>query len=185
MKNCNALTVNHAGKLTTVITAIGISEVFQVDGDIPRPAIKTYSGIWDTGATGSVITKRVVDDLGLVPIGKVLVNTAGGQHSQNKYLISVNLPCGVQILGLSVTEAPLAGCDALIGMDVISCGDFAITNHKGKTTMSFRIPSFEKIDFVPAIKQARKIDELKKQRTGNSSKTSSAQKKKKKARKKK
>jgi len=33
-------------------------------------------------------------------------------------------------------------------MDIISLGDFAISNHKGKTTFSFRIPSGEEIYFV-------------------------------------
>ena len=40
-------------------------------------------------------------------------------------------------------------------MDVISTGDFAVTNKDGKTNLSFRVPSVEYIDFV---KQApRKI----------------------------
>ena len=38
--------------------------------------------------------------------------------------------------------------DVLIGMDIIGSGDFAITNHKGKTVFSFRIPSIGRIDFV-------------------------------------
>lgn len=33
-------------------------------------------------------------------------------------------------------------------MDIISKGDFAITNVDGKTVFSFRIPSVETIDFV-------------------------------------
>ncbi len=36
----------------------------------------------------------------------------------------------------------------LIGMDIISRGDFAVTNKDGKTTFSFRLPSVAKIDFV-------------------------------------
>ena len=38
--------------------------------------------------------------------------------------------------------------DVLIGMDIISLGDFAITNVGGKTTFSFRFPSIAEIDFV-------------------------------------
>ena len=33
-------------------------------------------------------------------------------------------------------------------MDVITLGDFSITNHKGITCMSFRIPSSHEIDYV-------------------------------------
>jgi uncharacterized protein YecA (UPF0149 family) len=33
-------------------------------------------------------------------------------------------------------------------MDVITRGDFTISNYQGKTVMTFRIPSIEKIDYV-------------------------------------
>jgi len=34
-------------------------------------------------------------------------------------------------------------------MDIITQGDFAVTNHNGVTKFSFRTPSMEHIDFVP------------------------------------
>lgn len=33
-------------------------------------------------------------------------------------------------------------------MDVIGLGDFAVSNYRGKTTFTFRVPSLEEIDFV-------------------------------------
>jgi hypothetical protein len=45
----------------------------------------------------------------------------------------------------------------LIGMNIINKGDFAITNFQGKTTMSFRIPSKQKIDFVEGLKTSRPL----------------------------
>ena len=33
-------------------------------------------------------------------------------------------------------------------MDIISMGDFAISNKDGKTVFSFRVPSLERIDFT-------------------------------------
>ncbi|MGB1283624.1 MAG: aspartyl protease family protein [Polaribacter sp.] len=42
-------------------------------------------GIWDTGASGTAITSHLVKQLGLVPTGKVSVNTAGGSVIQNTY----------------------------------------------------------------------------------------------------
>jgi len=48
-----------------------------------------------------------------------------------------------------VTEGIVVGdAEALIGMDIIGKGDFAVTNKDGKTTFTFRIPSIECIDFV-------------------------------------
>jgi hypothetical protein len=45
-------------------------------------------------------------------------------------------------------DALAGGIEALIGMDIITLGDFSITNHKGVTCMSFRIPSGHEIDYV-------------------------------------
>jgi hypothetical protein len=55
---------------------------------------------------------------------------------------------GVCVRGLNVTLGKLLGAEALIGMDVIVNGDFAVTNYGGKTKMSFRVPSLADIDFV-------------------------------------
>jgi len=50
---------------------------------------------------------------------------------------------------LRVTEGSIFGdSDVLIGMDIISLGDFAVTNFQEKTVFTFRIPSVERIDFV-------------------------------------
>ncbi len=40
------------------------------------------------------------------------------------------------------------GSKVLIGMDVMNLGDFAVTNHGGKTMFTFRTPSQKHIDFV-------------------------------------
>ena len=45
------------------------------------------------------------------------------------------------------SEIGAQGIDVLIGMDIISQGDFAISNYGGKTQFSFRIPSQEHIEF--------------------------------------
>jgi hypothetical protein len=52
---------------------------------------------------------------------------------------------------IRASENTVEGCDVLIGMDVITTGDLAITNHNGKTTFSFRVPACEEIDFVEEI----------------------------------
>ena len=45
----------------------------------------------------------------------------------------------------------VGGFDSLIGMDIITLGDFTITNFKGKTCMSFRVPSQHEVDYVKDI----------------------------------
>ena len=113
--------------------------------------------MWDTGATGTVIRKKIVNDLGLQPSGKTDILSVGeGDETQetkdvNTYLVNVYLPNNVAIVGLAVAEGAPPGCDILIGMDIITSGDFAITNQNGKTCMSFILPSSQTIDFVDQI----------------------------------
>lgn len=109
-------------------------------------------GLWDTGATKSVISSDVARQLGLVPTGTVKVNHAGGVSQSPTYVISLFLPNRVALPGVLVSECPpQPGFDLIIGMDVITLGDLAITNVGGKTSFSFRIPSVETVS-VPLVR---------------------------------
>ena len=82
------------------------------------------------------------------------VSTVGGVITSPVYLISVLLPNNVGFPSLRVTLGNFTGGDVLIGMDVMGQGDFCVTNFRGKTTFSFRIPSLEEIDLrkgVPVV----------------------------------
>jgi hypothetical protein len=109
---------------------------------------KTYKCIWDTGATNSVISQKVVDECGLMPIGMALVNSATEQKRCETFLVSIFLPNKVAVPSIVATKGMLADCDVLIGMDIIALGDFAITHPEGKTMFSFRLPSIGQLDFV-------------------------------------
>jgi hypothetical protein len=91
----------------------------------------------------------------------VNVHTASGQAIQNTYLVHVALPMGILIPNITVTESILSECDALIGMDIISLGDFSITNKDRNTIMSFRIPSMASHDYVIESNRYNKIMERK------------------------
>jgi hypothetical protein len=47
------------------------------------------------------------------------------------------------------TDIGKQGLDMLIGMDIITFGDFSVSNFNNKTVFTFRIHSKEKLDFVP------------------------------------
>lgn len=144
LPNSSAFTVkSHGGLLRVLITDVNV----HIPGS---PKYSPIKAIWDTGASGSAITKKVAQQLGLVATGMAQVNTANGIVTQNTYTIDIGLPNKVIIQGIIATEidALAAGCDALIGMDVITLGDFSITNHNGSTCMSFRVPSGHEIDYV-------------------------------------
>jgi predicted aspartyl protease len=109
-----------------------------------------FESIWDTGASSCAISNRVVSALGLKPTGMTTMRGANGEALTNTYLLNLYLPNGVAFSGVRVAEVKLVGNeDILIGMDVISAGDFTVSNYDGKTCMSFRIPSQERTDYVP------------------------------------
>ena len=121
--------------------------------------------IWDTGATSTVVTRKVVDECGLIAVSRTKIAGVDGKLRPSVvYLVDIYLPNRVIIGEVPVAEAPLTeGTDVLIGMDIITLGDFAVSSFQGKTTFTFRIPSMEKIDFVislassPATPGIRKV----------------------------
>ncbi len=158
-----ALTLKGVGVLPAIVSDVGISLPFAAEADPSKISIKPYKGIWDTGATGSVITSRIVKELGLVPTGQKEVHTAKGSHLSNTYIVNLFLKGNFPSQTITVTEAEklAGGVDVLIGMDIITLGDFVITNHEGKTTMSFRVPSCESIDYVPSTDEENRQDAMK------------------------
>jgi len=108
-----------------------------------------YVALWDTGATRSVIDKRVASQCGLLPVGIQRVAGVHGAADANSYLIRLTLPNNVVFPSLMATEGTLGDdIGILIGMDVISCGDFAVTNRDNRTVFTFRMPSIARYDYV-------------------------------------
>ncbi len=118
---------------------------------------KMWKGLWDTGASQSSITQRIVDDLQLVPIGNRNISTANGVVTVNTYFVDIGLPNHVIVQNVLVSCADLGDdLDVLIGMDIIRHGDFSITNTENSTTFSFRTPSIKEIDYVKEDKNNRR-----------------------------
>jgi len=145
---------NPQGQFSFTTKYKGIARTLVNDVIITPADIKDKSkgiqckGIWDTGATGSVITKELADQLGIKPVGITLVQGVNSLTRENEYLINIFLPNNTGVTGVRVTEGKLVPGTILIGMDVITIGDFAVTHANRQTVMSFRMPSMGKIDFV-------------------------------------
>jgi hypothetical protein len=74
--------------------------------------------------------------------------TVNGKATLPIYLVSILLPNQLGFDKIEVVSAKTLGDeDILIGMDIITEGDLAITNFNMKTMFSFRVPSNENIDF--------------------------------------
>jgi predicted aspartyl protease len=113
---------------------------------------KDYSAhaLWDTGATGTCISKDAASALNLVPLGKQNMHTPSGISVVNVYLIDILLPNNMIAKDIVVcdSEIGLQGIGVLIGMDIIAHGDFAVSNYNDKTVFTFRTPSKEVTDYT-------------------------------------
>lgn len=150
-----AFTVRHGDVLDRLITPCGICPAFDPTCGLPHPEIVKFNALWDTGATNSAISPKVVAALGIRPYTMTKVFHAQGESMTGVYLVNIFLPNNVAFQSLRVSEGILNGCDVLIGMDIISHGDFSITHKNKGTVFSFQIPSTHEYDFVKQIGHTR------------------------------
>jgi len=118
--------------------------VFAVSAPPPNKSI-VVSAIWDTGATHSVITPNLAQYLKLFPIDTTDIIGVNNEKPEPApvSIIHIGLPNNVLIPAKRVCVAKIGGgADMLIGMDIISLGDFLISNFGNKTSFSFVIPPF-------------------------------------------
>jgi len=145
-------------------------------------SLQELNAIWDTGATNTAMDAGIAKKLKLIPTGVRQVHTASGILDTETYLVDIFFKLNkVAIRNMEVTAVKLGNADMLIGMDIITMGDFAITNADGRTTMSFRTPSMKLIDFVPESNlHNMKLTKRLRQKTSSPTKNAQVSRKKKK-----
>lgn len=118
-----------------------------------QPQGRKYQALYDTGATNSSVSPKVVAELGLASVGAQNVGVGGGTLTTTTHLVNIGLPNRVMFPMMRVAQIALhGGMDALIGMDILGVGDFAVTHYNnGSTTFSFCCPSRREIDFVTEV----------------------------------
>jgi len=157
LKKIRALTLKYTGISNQIVSEVALSfpKALLSPGEIA--ATNKCNAIWDTGATACAITELTAAKLKLSPTGNKKVSGLGGTITKNTYVIDIVLPNSVEFNNVIVTEIDnpvdeqgnkIDNFGLLIGMDIIAAGDFSITNCDGKTWMSFRMPSTQKIDYV-------------------------------------
>jgi hypothetical protein len=133
-------------------TEIEVFPAFHPSQPPPQPQGRKYQALYDTGATHSSISPKVVAELGLASVGAQKVGVGGGELTTTAHLVNIGLPNKVIFPMMRVAKiAVQGGVDALIGMDILGVGDFAVTHHNGRTTFSFCCPSRKEIDFVAEV----------------------------------
>ena len=107
------------------------------------------TAMWDTGAVMSAITPETRDKLKSKMINRIKIAAIHTTQEVDVTLITIELPNRVLKQTIKVAVCNLA-CNAgmIIGMDIISLGDFALSNANNQTLFSFAVPPFkDKIDF--------------------------------------
>ena len=120
---------------------------------------KQVVSIIDTGCTNTSIPHSVIEFLALIPSGHQKMSAVNKSYVCNFYICSMIIEGQIQIDNAvlmelpqleseSETETPTANEEMILGMDILSKCDFAITNQNGNTEFSMAYPSKRNIDFT-------------------------------------
>ena len=150
----SAFCIDYPGIARELVTDIVLVPKYPSTEEIIRQVISnpletTFRAIWDTGATHSVVTQRVIDKLNLSQ--QVIEFTE--VHSVNSdpilkpvYIVGgIILPNRVMFMPQRFIESDIGGnYDVLIGMDIIAMGELTLSGYGGRTKFCFSYPPHHK-----------------------------------------
>jgi hypothetical protein len=126
--------------------------LFAADGSNPQTPLHVYRGLIDTGAQSTCISRKVVEELQLAPIGRIPIRGVSGIRDHNFYLFRVGFEFeapsrqpGVKQVTVHIVESPITAVelgaedgdfDVLLGMDIIGLGSLKIDGD-GSFSFSF------------------------------------------------
>jgi hypothetical protein len=124
-------------------TTLEIKPIASTDKNLYNELVKV-NALWDTGATLSFIKPKLRDQLKLRMFrtgSSVSIAVVGGIVKADFTLLSMHLTNNfiIEYCPIYVVDLPV-NFDMVIGMDIISMGDFALCNTNNKTSFSFVIP---------------------------------------------
>ena len=107
------------------------------------------NALWDTGAVMSAITPDIRDKLKAVTVYRKTIAAIHTTQDVDIVSITLELPNRVVKQTIEIAVCKLtSNAEMIIGMDIISLGDFALSNGNDQTLFSFAVPPFkDKIDF--------------------------------------
>jgi predicted aspartyl protease len=102
------------------------------------------NALWDTGAMLSVISPEIVTKLNLDVVDTIQIAGINGDSTAEVAIVSIRFPNGALIKDVRVVICKMApNNEMIIGMDVITQMDIAITNGNNQTQFDFVTPPFE------------------------------------------
>jgi len=136
---------DYGGLRKILLTPIDVIPVASSDEIISKTPIRAKA-LWDTGATLTAIKPRLKDRLKLRMVRADSSATIAGLgdriYSADYSVMTLRLRNNFEINWCPVYVVDYAvDVDIIIGMDIISMGDFVVSNTNKKTLFSFIMPS--------------------------------------------
>lgn len=137
-----AFTTTVDGRVAKLLNEVDVS---RTDGSCAR----SYVAQWDTGAERTCVSQRVVSELGLEQLGCLRLSSPAGVEVVPTYKIVLHLPNNTAVVNYEVPLARFDDCDVdvLVGLDVITNGEFAVGFDGERTQFTFRVPANALPDF--------------------------------------
>ena len=148
-----AFCVDYPGLARVLLSRVAIIPKYPFQPEIAQqilanPLDLTFTAVWDTGATHSVITPNAINKLNLS--GQIIrytkVRGVNSESEQPVYIVGgIVLPNNIIFYNWELTESNIGDdADLLIGMDIISNGELTISRKEGKTKFCFSYPPHHK-----------------------------------------
>ena len=129
-----------------IVTPINISNTLIEKHKNATPVCVTENALWDTGATISAITPKLVRDLSFIPAGTMAISGITGALDVEFILATIQLPNGILRPNIKMAVCDFSqNLNIILGMDIITLGDFELLHGNNSTVFSFTSPPSEKI----------------------------------------
>ena len=146
-----AFSTQYNGLASQLINEVYVSDTLKTLR-IPLKSAYKCNGLWDTGATNTVISSKIIDELKLPIVSKTPIQSVNGRSETTMHVIDLWLPNHMVIRKVRALRGDLPSeIGVLIGMDIIVRGDFSISNYGCKTLFSYRSPSSSPMNYVEQV----------------------------------
>lgn len=100
--------------------------------------IKKYTCIWDTGASETLISNKVINELNPVKDGHTYIKTIHGEKKVDKYTLNLLLDKHTKYIKInSACFGNYTEFDVIIGMDIINYGKIILDKGAFSFTIDF------------------------------------------------